>query len=200
MATTLYATLDELKTRLQISLTDTTQDAALTDVLTAACRQVDEDCGRRFYLDAAASARVLNPYGRTACTSRGYELLVDDIGSTAELIVETGSGSSYTAITDYETFPDNAITLGRPVTSLLGVWQPWAFTRQDRVRVTAVWGWPSVPSQIKQATLIEAQRLSRRKDSPEGVAGFNDLGVVRLARYDPDYDRLISSYKLPGFG
>jgi hypothetical protein len=43
-------------------------------------------------------------------------------------------------------------------------------------------------------------RLFRRKDSPEGVTGSAEWGVVRLSRRDPDVWVLIEPYILPGFG
>ncbi|MDX2921298.1 hypothetical protein PV370_25695, partial [Streptomyces sp. NE06-03C] len=68
------------------------------------------------------------------------------------------------------------------------------------VQVTARWGWPAVPDEIVQATLIQAARLYKRKDSPEGVTGSAEWGVVRLSRRDPDVWALIEHYVLPGFG
>jgi hypothetical protein len=67
-----------------------------------------------------------------------------------------------------------------------------------RVRVTAKWGWPAVPDTVVQATLIQASRLYRRKDSPEGVLGSAEWGTVRLGRVDPDVYALIQQLILPG--
>ena len=47
---------------------------------------------------------------------------------------------------------------------------------------------------VKLAWLILAARYSKRSDSPEGVAGFGDLGVVRVQPFDRDVERLISRY------
>jgi hypothetical protein len=41
-------------------------------------------------------------------------------------------------------------------------------------------------------------RLYGRKDSPDGTKGAGDLGIVRIARSDPDYDRIVARYALPG--
>jgi hypothetical protein len=193
-----YATLAELKAMRKI--TDATSDTALQSALTRASRAIDTKTSRRFYLDGSATARTYNPYGRTTSDARGQILLVDDIGSTTGLVVETGTTSGgWTAVTTYETHPDNAITLGRPITGILlasGVW-PYG---SARVRVTARWGWPAVPDEIVQATLILANRLYLRKDSPEGIAGSSDWGAIRLSRWDPDVEALVGPYVLPGFG
>ncbi|MFC8456442.1 hypothetical protein ACFUJ0_06100 [Streptomyces sp. NPDC057242] len=68
------------------------------------------------------------------------------------------------------------------------------------MRVGTRFGWPAVPDDITEAALIQAARLYRRKDSPEGVTGSAEWGVVRLSRRDPDVWNLIDPYVLPGFG
>lgn len=194
-----YATLSELKRALTIQDDDTSSDDLLNTALAAASRGIDTATGRRFYLDSSATARVYKPGGRTACTDSGERLLVDDIGTATGLVVETGSGGSWTATTSYETGPDNAIVRGRPVTNLTLTAGTWG-SGLARVRVTAKWGWPAVPDEITQACLIQAARLFRRKDSPEGVTGSAEWGVVRLSRRDPDVWALIEHYIVPGFG
>ncbi|MFD4660833.1 phage gp6-like head-tail connector protein [Kitasatospora sp. NPDC058444] len=197
--TTDYATLDALKMALQIDAGDLTRDPLLTMALSAAARGIDSATGRRFWLDPAPTARTYNPTGRTLSTDGGERLVVDDIGDTAGLLVETGTAGAWTAVTGYETGPDNAIVRGRPVTALVSPAGTWG-GGTTRVRVTARWGWPAVPDDIVQATLIQAARLYRRKDSPEGVTGSAEWGVVRLSRRDPDVWALIEHFILPGFG
>jgi hypothetical protein len=194
-----YATLSELKRALTIEDDDTSSDDLLNRALAAASRGIDTATGRRFYLDGAATARTYRPGGRTVCTDSGERLLVDDIGSATGLVVETGSGGSWAATTSYETGPDNALTRGRPVTALTLTAGTWG-SGLARVRVTAQWGWPAVPDEITQACVIQAARLFRRKDSPEGVTGSAEWGVVRLSRRDPDVWALIEHFIVPGFG
>jgi hypothetical protein len=50
----------------------------------------------------------------------------------------------------------------------------------------------SIPlDRVQQATLLLASRLYKRRLSPEGVAGWNDVGVVRIVATDPDIARLL---------
>jgi hypothetical protein len=132
----------------------------------------------------------------------GWKLLVDDIGTLDGLVVEIGDpvSDTWTAITDYQAGPSDALAKRRPIEWLLRPYVPWTCWAGQRVRITSRWGWPAIHIKINQATLLRAHRLARRKDSPEGVAGFNDMGVVRLGRYDPDYDKLIKPFLAPGFG
>lgn len=197
-----YVTLATLKTAVKLEPSDTTSDALLNQALAAASRGIDRKCGRRFFLDAAPVQRVFNPRRRVACESDGEVLLINDIGDTAGLAVETGSGSTWTAVTGFETTPDNALLDGRPITGLLrpnGIWR-WHASSTTRVRITARWGWPTIPDEVVQATLIQASRLYKRKDSSEGVLGSAEWGVVRLSRVDPDVAALVGDLTLPGFG
>lgn len=182
-----YTTLAKLKAVLRI--TDTNDDTDLGDKITAASRRVDKDTGRRFWLDDDVSAREYRP--------RHPELLtVDDFATATGLIVEVGRGTSWTTIdaNAYDLLPANAEADGRAIETIQMVYGCWPLWGGQRVRVTAKWGWPAIPDDITAATLLLAARLYRRKDSPEGVAGFGDNGAVRVSRYDPDYDALIGPY------
>lgn len=195
-----YATLEELRDQLSLPADDTSRDTLLTKALKSASRGIDRTTGRRFWMDDAPKARTYRLEGRVFYERDGDVLLVDDIGSTAGLVVESATvgGSTYTALTGYETTPDNALDDGYAITGLLkphGVWG----TTSTRIRVTAKFGWPAVPDDIAQACLIQASRLYKRKDSPEGVMGSAEWGVVRLSRRDPDVWNLIEPYILPGF-
>jgi hypothetical protein len=66
---------------------------------------------------------------------------------------------------------------------------------QASVQITGVFGFSTIPIAIKQATIIMALRQFKRYDSPLGAAGFGDLGVMRVSRYDPDIEALISPWK-----
>ncbi|NUL03597.1 phage gp6-like head-tail connector protein [Streptomyces lunaelactis] len=192
-----YADRAALKESLNIEVADDTRDDLLDRALASASRGIDTACGRRFWLDSAPAARTFRLSGRVVCSEEGERALVDDIGA-APTLVETGTAGSWVTHTNYEAGPDNALLRGRPITSLLQPSGSWG--TGVRLRVTAKWGWPAVPDEIVQATLIQASRLYKRKDSPEGVTGSAEWGVVRLSRRDPDVWALIEHYVLPGFG
>lgn len=197
--TAVYGTVAALKERLNIPATDTTRDGLLQAALAAASRSIERACGRRFWLDPVPTTRTYSTAGRIVRRVDGDLLLVDDIGDIAGLVVETGSGGIYAPITAYEASPDNALVDGRPITGLLRVLGNWG-TATTRVRVTTRFGWPADPDDVTEASLIQATRLYRRKDSPEGVTGSAEWGVIRLSRRDPDVWNLIEPFILPGFG
>ena len=192
-----YSTRDALKLRLNIEAGDSTRDSLLDGALTAASRGIDTATGRRFWLDTEATARTFTLAGNLVRGDDGNRLLLNDMGAEPTL-VETGATASWAAVTGYDTAPDNALVRGRPITALALPAGGWG--SGPRARVTARWGWPAIPGEIEEATLIQAARLYRRKDSPEGVTGSAEWGVVRLSRRDPDVWALIEHFVLPGFG
>lgn len=193
-----YVDLPTLKA--QLSITDTTRDTLLTQALNTACRLIDNNCNRRFFRDSAASQRVYNPRSRQFPTAEGVKLLVDDIADTTGMVVEVGTvATGWSPIVAYETGPDNALVQGLPITWLLRTYIPWCYYPLQRIRVTAIWGYPAVPDPVVQAALLQAARLFKRSDSPDGVRGVADWGLIRVSRVDPDVAALLSNYRSPAF-
>lgn len=48
------------------------------------------------------------------------------------------------------------------------------------------------PPTIFQAVVMQSARLYKRRSSPEGVAGFGDLGIVRVTTFDPDIEAMLN--------
>lgn len=199
-----YTTRALVKAALEIDSGSSSADDLIDAKITAASRSIDRYCNRRFYLDATVSARVINPKGRTWADNDGEHLMVADIGTDTGLIVETGRGSDWTAITaNIETEPTDALELdpAEPITSLLYMSRYFVTRSNGRVRVTARWGWPAVPDVVGEAALIQATRLYKRKDSPEGVLGSAEWGgAIRMSRVDPDVAAMLEKLVLPGLG
>jgi hypothetical protein len=98
--------------------------------------------------------------------------------------------------TDYQLEPLNGRVDGltTPFTHIRAVGD-YFFTEYEQeatVQVTGVWGWASVPISVTQATVIQASRIYKRLDSPLGVAGISDIGIMRVSnRLDPDVAQLV---------
>ena len=196
-----YVTLGDIRGEIGITdASDATDDVRLEAAIEAASRAIDNECGRIFYLAAAVSARYYT-------AEDGDRLDVDDIGTATGLIVATDEDDDrdydYTwASTDYDAEPYNAIADGKPITTLrlapLGV---HVFPANRRgCKITARWGWPAVPADIKRATMIEAVRLYKRRDAVFGQTGSPETGVINLPPLDPDVKRLIAPYRKMGLG
>ena len=196
-----YATLTEIKNYMSIS--DTTDDSLLEDLVESASRSIDRIANRRFYLDATASARLYRAYSNIF-------VYVDDIGTTSNLVVavdENGNGTyskTLTLNTDYILDPLTSQSLNRPFTQLTMVsnTETWPIFPgltsnglRPGVQVTARWGWPSVPDDLNMACLILTADLYKRKDAPGGILGLGDLGVVRMSPIGRDVTAMVRAYK-----
>lgn len=172
----IYATVPELKSTL--GLTDTSLDPQLADCLDTASRWIDQHCDRIFYAQNTATARYFHP--RDAwCTP------VDDFWTTTGLVVATDGGdglyaTTLTAALDYVLEPANPLT-GWPQNKIVAINMGFTCQRRPSVKVTAKWGWPAVPTPVKQACMILAtETLKLAREAPFGVANFGADGLIRV--------------------
>lgn len=189
-----YATVAELREYARISDDDdTVDDARMERDITAASRAVDEHCGRQFGKTEAAETRLYTVAFRTWGGTSGArsELDVDDVTELAGLEVAVNG----TAVTPVRWAPLNAPQRGEPYTRL--VLPGYLSGDTGAVAVTLdSWGWTTVPVAVRQATLLQALRLSKRPDSPFGVAGSPELGseLRLLSKVDPDVAVMLKPY------
>jgi hypothetical protein len=171
-----YATISELKS--YAGITDARHDGELAQNLLSAQREIDTFCHRSFDVPTSATARVF------VVDDEDELILPYDIADTTGLIIVdngvTLSGSNY------QLEPLNGIGSNgeaRPyyVVRRLGTsWSSPQYEDQASVTITARWGWPAVPANVKQSTLVLASRTFKLKDAPLGVAGFGEFGSVRV--------------------
>lgn len=188
-----YCTLADLKAVLRI--VDNVDDALLEARIEEASRTIDDYCDRRFYVDSTPSARIF-------VAPSGKYVLTDDIASTSGLVIKvdtTHDGTYVTTLTSaqYQLEPLNGIAKGNSVTRIVAAGGTSFPTTQAPapIQVTAVWGWPSVPSPVKSAAILMAGRLTKRGDSLLGVAGFGDLGAISVRNIDPDVQKMLGPYR-----
>lgn len=207
-----YCTLEELKSRLGIDLSDTKDDYEMQTVITTVTDWITNYCGRHFY--QVNEVRTFRPEGVWA-------LVIDDVVTINQLALDyKGNGvydtlwaedneyqclrymNQYNARDRGQPWPRNYIqvtstsSLGAPTQG--GGWLPWIwpFTRQDRIQIDAVWGWPSVPWGVTQAALYIAAEMFMAKNAPFGVSGIADLGIIKI-QASPWVVELLRIYKNP---
>jgi hypothetical protein len=193
-----YVSLSEVKAALRI--TDNEDDELLELSIEAASREIDGYCERIFY-NAGTATRVYIP-------TDNFLTEVDDLVTLTQLRTSSTGESfdtTWNLSTDVQLEPLNGVSggLAQPYTRLRAigdylfpVWDPRNVNAHEAtVQVTGVYGWANVPKAIKQATLLLSLRQFKRYDSPLGVAGFGDIGVVRVGRFDPDVESLVSPYR-----
>jgi hypothetical protein len=196
-----YATRNQVKAALRIGTADTLDDDLIDNCVGAASRLIDGYCNRRFWQTGTAEARIFQAEDSFYCS-------IDDIAGTALTLKSSTQADGTFDLTwsrsDYQLEPLNGNLDGltwaydkiRAVGDYLFPTVNANYGEQALVQVTAVFGWPSVPEPITQATIIQASRIFKRYDSPLGVAGFGDLGAIRVSRFlDPDMAQLVEPYR-----
>jgi hypothetical protein len=187
-----YTTLSEVKAILRI--TDNVDDSLLETCIESASRQIDTHCERVFSF--ATATRIYAPMD-------SYLTEIDDLISLTALKTSTAADGVFDATwtaTDYQLEPLNGRSGGAysPYTTIRAVGD-YIYTLQGgeaTVQVQGVFGYATaVPTDVKQACNLLAIRQFKRYDSPLGVAGFGDIGVVRVSRVDPDIESLLAPYR-----
>lgn len=196
MAATDYVTLEELKATLKI--TDVRDDVALAGVIGPASRQVDNWTGR-FFGQTDSQARYVSG------DCRGF-VEVLDLVSVSEVATDaagTGVWDDVWPPAGYHLWPRGAAAQGLPYRELRPspTGAGLAFPAGDEaVRVTGVWGWPAVPDPVRQAVVLQANRLWKRGTAPFGVVGSVETGqVTTITSLDPDVRALLSAYRVLAF-
>lgn len=190
-----YTTLATLKAYLKID--DAVEDSMLEDIIEASSRSIDQIANRHFYAENNATARTFRPNGN-------MRVFTDDISSLNGLILKTDPNSAGVYLTtmtlnvDYIVEPTNALTKGRPINYLTivgGTALSLPVNFRPQVEVTARWGWPAVPNDIEQATLILSADYYKRKDSIGGVLGLSELGAIRMSPLGRDIQAIVRAYR-----
>ena len=196
-----YATLANVKAALRIQ--DSVDDALLDISIEAASREIDGWCERVF--SQSTATRIYRP-------TDVFTVEVDDLQSITTLKTDadgTGTFGTTWSTADYQLNPLNGIAGGitTPYTTLRAIgsylfpiYEPRNVNANEAsVQITGVWGWPSIPTAVKQACIILSMRQFKRYDSPTGVMGFGDLGVMRVGRVDPDVEKLLMPFRKMSF-
>lgn len=203
--TSYYCTVEEAKDWIRIS--DTDDDGTIEALVSSASRWIDNYCNRQDHGFWLAPTAIASTY----TADNFWIVCVDPIGDTTGLTVKTdedGDGVFETtwSASDYQLWPVNADGMrpeARPWdeiravgSRLFPITYKYYVQHANKVQVTARWGWPQVPAAVKTATLMQASRWFKRRESPEGIVGNPDFGIVRVGyRLDPDIQLLLGEYR-----
>ena len=192
-----YCTLSDVKNALRIQ--DTVDDGLLEISIEAASREIDGFCERFFY--STSATRVYLP-------TDSLTTHTDDIQTVTTLKVDTAGDGTFDqtwTTSDFQLSPLNGIAGGieTPFNTvsavgdyLFPIYQPRNVeAQQASVQIVGVFGFASIPTAVKQACIILSMRQFKRYDSPTGVMGFGDLGVMRVGRVDPDVEKLLMPFR-----
>jgi hypothetical protein len=187
-----YCSLNQIKAA--VRLTDALDDALLEMAVESASRMIDAECDRNFYSSGTAT--------RDFIPNDVYTVDTDDLTSIVSVKLDDSGELTFPitlVVTDYQTEPVNQKVSGNsfPITRLrmIGDYLLPIWGKQATVRIEGVYGFTPQPIQVTQATVIQASRIFKRLDSPLGVAGFGDMGAIRVGKVDPDVAMLIRPFK-----
>jgi hypothetical protein len=187
-----YATLAQIKAAVRI--TDAIDDSLLEMAVESASRMIDAECDRNFYSSGTAT--------RDFAPNDNYVVDTDDLTEIVSVTLDdAGEGTFVVTLpaTDFQAEPLNQKVSGNafPIYRLrmIGDLLLPVYGKQATVRIEGVYGFTPTPIQITQACVIQSSRIYKRLDSPLGVAGFGDMGAVRVGKVDPDVAQLIRPFK-----
>lgn len=205
-----YATVDDLTSYLfkqQEAKAGQLYSAELANALASASQDIEEFCGRQFNKQDTPTTRTYEPFS----LKKSY---VDDFYTTTGLVIETDPGGTgdftqlWDSSLDVELFPANGVVAGVPgwpfneLRACRGLWfpkyAPNPYRRKQVLRVTASWGWATVPAPVRQACLIIAAETWKVRDAPLGVAGFTQFGGATKVRNNPMAFAKLQRYVLDG--
>lgn len=176
-----YASVGDLAEHLRIP--DAMDDSSLEVALQAAKAQIDEWCRRTFDpVDPEEDTPTERVY-----RVHGYYLWTDDFVAVDTVEVDGAT------VEDYDLEPVNNPATGKPYQQIVF---PTAVS--GKVTVTGWFGWPALPGPVKQAAILQAARLSQRRNAQFGVAtvpGLDGSGMRLLAKLDADVELLLAPYR-----
>lgn len=205
-----YCGLEELKSRLGVANSVTADDYEMTMAIKIATAYINRYCGTHFFRVTEA---------RTFPVTNIYFLPIDQVvpGSITSFRIDVDGdgvfetpwteGTNYQVYREGATYNQNYAGVDRPfdfVKVIMGTGPAggqffpfvWPFTHDDRVQITATWGWKEIPPEVQHAALLLSVQLFKEKDSPWGVVGMSDLGAVRVQQ-SPWIVDLLRPFKNP---
>lgn len=203
-----YVTVDEYKEwARQNQPDDTVDDPAIQRAITSASRAVDRFCSqhvrRQFGLATGVESRYYK--ARWDQDQIRWVVEIDDIdqaqAAATRVYVDVTNSDTYTAeITNFVLRPKAAPQNNRPYTQISVLPQEpnqptfWV----DGMRVDSQFGWSTFPVTVVQATLLQTNRIHKRRTAPFGVAGSPERGTQvttnLIEELDPDIETMLQPY------
>jgi hypothetical protein len=190
---------DELAATGTFTLTDVSDpvdDGIFESMAEAISRAIDNELGRRFYVNGTDEDRYYTP-------GNAYILDIDDVVSVAQIATDEAQDRTYLTPwsgTDYDLWPYNAVLESRPYMEIqvrsTGNYRFWPGQARS-VKVTGTFGFSATaPAPIREATLLAAEKLFRRKDAIFGVVGSPVFGTLKqIIKDDPELHMLLDGYR-----
>lgn len=184
-----YTDLATLKARVieGTPATDSGRDTQMELVIQGVSRLIDNYCHRVFYKSASDETRVYTASDRAT-------VYTDDIVSITTLKTDDNCDGIYErnwTVSDYRLKPDNLSPSNRIVIRPYGLKYFPLF--DGGVQVVGIFGFNAVPDVVREACLLQCNRLWLRGDAPFGVVGSAEMGqATAIAKLDPDVELMLA--------
>jgi len=188
-----YCALEDVKSELDITQ-DTYDDIIMLDI-EAVKEFIDLYCNRSF--DSTAETRYYDGAGST--------LYIDDLASISGvsdgIFLDEDGDRTYEitlTATDYIMYPLNSTPKTKIVIDTVnGDYSAFAPGVRKGVKITATWGYATVPADVKKAAVIQSCRwYKRRESSYQDVVGTPELGTINVYKsLDPDVKQILRGYR-----
>lgn len=191
-----YVSRQDVKSALGLGTAALTpDDDEIDQVVTSVSRAIDDYCGRFFYSVAGTVVYTATDYL--------FQPMNDFSVVTSVKTDEDNDGTpevTLTANTDYRLVTNQDVPgwpyTGVRITSFGSHTLPVLVT--EGVQIVGTRGWAATPAPVVAATLVQSTRLHARRNTPLGVAGSPEGGIVRLlSRLDPDVELMLRPYRVP---
>lgn len=204
-----YATIAQYKDLMKVK--DDKDDLAIGRAITAASRAIDRYCSerpnglggrRQFGKVDAPEARYYTP--RWDRKQARWVVEIDDLISAVGLTVAVDLDNNdifESTITNYVLRPRDAAVNNRSYTQVsIGIGsavQPYSWP--DSIRLTTdQWGWASVPTTVVEATLLQTNRVHKKRLAPFKDTGNASSGTTEtiniIHKLDPEIETMLDTY------
>jgi hypothetical protein len=189
-----YCSLADVKASLRI--VDGIDDAIIERAIESATDTISLYCDRSFL--STTGTRIFAP-------DNDDTVQIDDLVSVTSVKISSKADGVFDITlnaSDYQLEPLNGYVSGIsgwPATAIRAVGSyTWPYLPgRATVQVVGTCGWSSVPRNVRQATILQSNRVFKRNDSPMGVISSPDLGYIRVgSKLDPDVAQLLEGYRL----
>lgn len=176
-----YATRAELAARLGLSAPSSAENTRLDGAVATATNEIDKFCNRTFWSTGTTSERAFDISSRRVCFTDDFHTVPSQV-KVREYGLEGLTIDTVLVATDFKTEPTAFDMSLRPrwqIRNLTSLSWPVG-PQQGQLLVTATWGWPTVPSAVKEACLLLAEEYFKLKEAPFGIANWGEFGPVRV--------------------
>jgi hypothetical protein len=177
-------------------VTDVADDYTLEQMVEAISRAIEAETHRRFYTTANDETRYYSP-------DDSYTLMPDDdVLSVTTLATDEDGDRVYEttwAAADYELWPYNAALDGKPYLEIRATIPVGTYVfpiLPKAAKVVGKFGYSTTtPAAIREAVLLTAEKLFKRKDAIFGIVGSAETGELRqIMKDDPQVALLLGGF------